>query len=171
MQKSSDGEGALRTSCGILRTQPGCLRNRVSTPEILVLTPENLSSSLSLSTLLTALNLCLWAPGRVYEGVWKPWGFLVYLAIGRSEKAFESFPTEVPFRSRPVCRAGVCAGATLIFGKTVLSSDSLKVPLATNREKHVYPKEKAEVCPEKTALWQTPAHWRGGSQRQSRGLP
>lgn len=65
---------------------------------------------------------------------------------------------EVLFKSRPVCRAGVCAGATLIFGKTVLSSDSLKVPLATNREKHVYPKEKAEVCPEKTALWQTPAH-------------
>lgn len=57
-----------------------------------------------------------------------------------------------------MCRAGVCAGATLIFGKIVLSGDSLKVPLATNREKHAYPKEKGEICPEKTALGQTPAH-------------
>lgn len=89
-------------------------------------------------------------------------------------KAFKSFPIEVPYRSRPVCRTGVCAGATLIFGKIkqmVLSGDILRVPLATNADtrrlllegqRHLQrkarlPKEEGEVCYEKTSLWQTPA--------------
>lgn len=47
------------------------------------------------------------------------------------QKSVKSFSKEVPFRSRPVCRTGVCAGATLIFAKIeqlVLSGDILKSP-------------------------------------------
>lgn len=57
-----------------------------------------------------------------------------------------------------MCRTGVCAGATLIFRKIVLSGDSLKVLLATNREKHVYPKERGGLSGKDGLVADPPPH-------------